>query len=31
MSQALLYNAIDMIVLVNPRAIPEIRATNASC
>lgn len=25
MSQALLYNAIDMIVLVNPRAIPEIQ------
>lgn len=25
MSQALLYNAIDMIVLVNPRAIPEVQ------
>jgi len=31
MAQALMFNAIDMIVLVNPRNLPEVQATSASC
>jgi hypothetical protein len=30
MTQALMFNAVDMIVLVNPRNLPESRATSAS-